>query len=199
MATGNLTMTIRVDASQFADELSKLVQARAADQTRRLVAGLLLAGYLLACALAARVVLAPVAELPEVHRVEREQAPTFDPVGAWTEMDADVLALVAKAEDPRAGRAVMWTVLNRGGSVLRAVTRPHQYAFNPARRWTNPPDRAQLRALRRLARAVLDGRAPDPTAGATHFHLAGTWTPPWAPRQAAWSDHGSHHFYKERT
>jgi len=156
----------------------------------------LLAGYALAWWFTFHLVAQP--DLPDPCRAE--QAATFDPVAAWTEMDADVLAAVAKVEDPEAGAAVMWTVVNRDGGhdLAAAAARPHQYAPWLGRRWRHRLDRAQLADLRYLALRVLAGEVPDPTRGATHFHRRGTWTPPWAPHRRAWRDFGSHHFYKEK-
>ena len=126
--------------------------------------------------------------------------------------DAQVLAVVAKAEDADAAVAVMWTVLNRarlaGTTPLavatsgaygtwRAGARHESWTWNSERRWPHPLDQAQLRRLEALALQVLAGAVPDPTGGATHFHRAGTWVPPWAPEPSAWVLQGQHHFYTE--
>lgn len=141
-----------------------------------------------------------------------------DPVGAWLEMDVDVLADVALGEDPWALAAVMWTVVNRAGcptlpgapcaELLEAVVRRGQ-AYGSVRRgrfrrsWSSRPGAFWARfrprrwaEARERALSVLLGRVPDPTGGADHFHRRGTWRPPWAPDAACWRDVGRHHFYR---
>jgi len=121
-------------------------------------------------------------------------------------LEAPLLARVAKSEDPSAGAAVMWTVLNRAReyrtSIFEEVTRPGQYQgiwTVQAKAWLdNPLDAAQLQALERTARQVLRGALPDPTGGATHFHRVGTADPPWAPEEAKRILVGKHWFYKEK-
>ena len=115
--------------------------------------------------------------------------------------DAALLAMVAKTEDPQAGEAVMWTVINRARATGRTpreeATRPRAYHGLETSRadWT-AGDRAQLARLERRAAAVLAGRVPDPTGGATHFHRVGSWTPAWAPGEESWTRLGSHAFYR---
>jgi hypothetical protein len=137
-------------------------------------------------------------EIPELRQATKPS--TWNAVDGLREMDADVLAAVAKVEDPEAGAAVMWTVLNRAHSsrtsVLEEASRPGAYGPWLGRRWRHPLDRAQLATLRALALRVLAGLVPDPTDGSTHFHRACTPSPPWASRR--WRDFGSHHFYKEK-
>lgn len=120
-----------------------------------------------------------------------------------------LLAEVALAEDPEAGAAVMWTVVNRAKasrrSYLAVVTRPGAYGTRkggqwrpswwPGRTWTARADQRALRDLHKTALEVLEGRLADPTGGACHFHRVGTWVPPWAPPEASWTIHGQHAFY----
>jgi hypothetical protein len=151
--------------------------------------------------------------LPSMRDPRREQKLVpFDPLEAWREMDVDVLADVALGEDPDAVAAVAWTVLNRSresGRILALeVRRGRAYGtvaggrFLPA--WSQVPGRRWIRyypgewwRARRIARAVLEGRLPDPTGGATHFHREETWVPPWAPEPTEWVLIGQHAFYEE--
>jgi hypothetical protein len=130
----------------------------------------------------------------------------------WRVPDSQLLAEVAMAEDPSAGAAVMWTVVNRARaartSLMTEVLRPGAYGTRkggkwrpswwPGRAWQAPADLRALVRLRRTARDVLVGRLADPTGGARHFHRVGTWTPPWAPEPAVWRVYGSHAFYRTK-
>ncbi len=119
---------------------------------------------------------------------------------------AEVLAVVAKAEDPEAAEAVMWVVLNRAratGRTVLAVASAHRqfhgWRWVPAaKRWTSHADRRQLARLRLVARAVLRGEIPDPTGGARFFHRVGSATPEWAPEPHEWRQFGRHFFYGGR-
>lgn len=134
--------------------------------------------------------------------------PSYNAVDALLEMDAALLRDLAMGEDPRAPVAVVWVALNRarcGGTdfldcdrpIVEAVTsgrafgtwKRGQWRPSWAREW-NAPD------VEGAVYAVMLGYVPDPTGGATHFHRAGTWTPPWAPKRDQWEMHGSHWFYK---
>ncbi len=148
------------------------------------------------------------APLPPVHPTAPIVVPSLGGLDAWgaqREMDADVLAELAMAEDPHAGAAVMWTVLNRAGRsgavILEVVTEPGQYGtrrvwpgeaqprWRPAwtpratRRWSNALDARMLWRLRLLAHGILLGRIPDPTGGATHFNAVGSPLPGWVPEE----------------
>lgn len=128
----------------------------------------------------------------------------IDPGRALLLADAELLAAVAKSEDPHAATAVMWTVLNRvegrASDVLGAATSGAYHGMtrhgDPRRRWTNVLDRQQFARLRVVALDVLEGRRPDPTAGATHFHRIGSPTPAWAPDPRLWRTFGEHAFYR---
>lgn len=150
--------------------------------------------------------------LPPI-RDPRPPAPELeliDPLELWREMDADLLADVALGEDPDAVAAVAWTVLNRaelsGRPLLEVIRRQQAYGsviggqFHPS--WSRVPGRrwarfypGEWRRARAVALLVIQGRIPDPTGGATHFHRAGTWTPPWAPEPVEWVAIGAHAFY----
>lgn len=145
-------------------------------------------------------------------------------LAALLEMDADILAGIAKGEDADAAVAIQWVVLNRAGcQFLRDAPGPSyscvrpllavaidNRAFGtmkrgrfipswwPGREWWHPADRLQLAEIEGTANAVLLGYVPDPTGGATHFHRLGTWTPPWAPTRRKWRIFGVHAFYQER-
>lgn len=127
-----------------------------------------------------------------------------DPLTSWIEMDAKILASVAKGEDPFAPIAVMWTILNRSSAwdkpIFVIVDRGsyHGWELHPKKRWTNAADEAQFKELQIIAEEVLIGRFPDPTGGATHFHREGTAAPIWAPPPGKWRKFGRHFFYKER-
>jgi len=128
------------------------------------------------------------------------------------EMDASLLATVARAEDPRAPTAVMWVVLNRAakyhdGDIYAAVMTGE--SFGTLRVWEEgqpaewrrirlkwPHNHRQIQ-LEGLAYRVLLGFVDDPTGGATHFHRMGTWEPPWAPPLAQRQIFGSHYFYQD--
>lgn len=131
-------------------------------------------------------------------------------LAAELEADAYLLAQVATGEDPKAAAAVTWVVLNRAGCqvaplrcrvpVLQEVKKHRAFGTMKGGRWHpawTPGRSAHVRVLAEVV-AVLDGRIPDPTRGATHFHRVGTWTPPWAPPSRFWTRHGSHSFYKSR-
>lgn len=122
------------------------------------------------------------------------------------EMDINLLADVAMAEDPSAGVAVMWTIINRsresGRSYLDVVSDGEYHGYQTVdswRRWRHPLDRAEVIRLRETARLILLGLVPDPTRGATHFHALGTWLPPWAPGPRARVDVGASTFYRARS
>lgn len=152
--------------------------------------------------------LPPVANPPAAAHVH--QIATPDPLDAWLEMDAEVLARIAAGEDPWAPEAVVWVVLNRAGCaigpdgyacerpLLDVVLERRQFGtmrgdrFISAWRPRRPvPGHAHEAAFRALL-----GHTPDPTGGATHFHRAGTWTPPWAPDPRQWRRFGRHFFYQ---
>jgi hypothetical protein len=135
-----------------------------------------------------------------------------DVLDATFEMDAALLATVARAEDPRAPTAVMWVVLNRAakyhdGDIYAAVMTGE--SFGTLRVWEEgqpaewrrirlnwPRNHRQIQ-LEDLAYKVLLGFVHDPTGGATHFHRMGTWEPPWAPPLAQRQIFGSHYFYQD--
>jgi spore germination cell wall hydrolase CwlJ-like protein len=139
---------------------------------------------------------------PPRLRDPRPQAPAIalpSALNAQREADAGLLAELAVGEDPSAALAVVWVAINRAGRgpVLAAVAAPRQ--FHGWRARTRAWRRAHGRGLAQAAvwaRAALDGRAPDPTGGATHFHRAGTWVPPWAPAPRTWRRIGKHWFYR---
>lgn len=143
-----------------------------------------------------------------------------DPVAALVEMDADILAGVATAEDPHAAAAVAWVVLNRAGCrFLESAPAPGYSCVRPllevatardgfgtVRVWAGDsapswrpswrPGRGATARAEAVALEILAGALPDPTGGATHFHRVGTWVPPWAPGPRARQRFGSHEFYK---
>lgn len=121
--------------------------------------------------------------------------------------DAQIIAELVIAEDPHAVVAIAHVVLNRargrGQTVFQVVTAPGQFgsaggppAWPKSARWRRE-HAALIDAVLPLVIATLAGRTSDPTAGATHFHLAGSWTPPWAPAPDGWRLIGSHFFYQE--
>jgi hypothetical protein len=171
------------------------------------------AAALLIASISTSAVFAPV-DLPDVRRtptVERtHQIATIHPDDARLEMDARLLASVARAEDPEAPTAVMWVVKNRAihwyrGDLTRAVTDGEafgtRYTRGPnAGKWVpislNWPRTPRMMELEALAYKVLLGQRRDPTGGATHFHRVGTWEPPWAPPLNMRKVFGAHYFYK---
>lgn len=135
---------------------------------------------------------------------------------ALVEMDAALLAAVAKQEDAQAAEAVAWVVLNRAGctftpegyvcsrSFVEVIQEGRAFGtwLGPrwvpswGRTWSHPLDRAQLAEVEGEVEAVLRGFVPDPTQGSNHFHRKGTQTPRWAPAQEKWRLLGSHYFYQ---
>jgi hypothetical protein len=126
-------------------------------------------------------------------------------------MDADLLANMARGEDPNAIDAVTWVALNRAGCefledskydcdrpILEVVTEGRAFGtmkngrFIPSwtRDWNDPEVEGRVYV-------ILYGLMPDPTGGSTHFHRIGTWTPTWAPPAREWQRFGSHAFYRE--
>ena len=113
----------------------------------------------------------------------------------------------ARGEDPTGQQAVAAVIRNRagGGDPAGVIFAPNQ--FEP---WNNPQTRAQLEALDPRSpeyqailanvRPVLNGQAPDPTNGATHFYspsaqaALGRPAPSWA--QGEGQDIGRHRFYR---
>lgn len=141
---------------------------------------------------------------PREHGLAHEHLSALD---AQAEADTRVLAQVAFGEDPQAVVAVTWVVLNRGGCevaplrcrvpIIEVVTRRRAFGtmlrgrFRPSWR---PDGHAPVWVLAKV-QDVLEGLAPDPTHGATHFHRLRTWTPTWAPEPETWRIRGSHAFY----
>jgi spore germination cell wall hydrolase CwlJ-like protein len=126
-------------------------------------------------------------------------------LAAEREMDADMLAAVAVAEDHRAPSAVMWTVRNRarrsGRTLLEVVAAPRQFhgwvrGRDPRHRWRNRWERRRMAQMRELAYRVMGGQVRDPTRDATHFHAAKSRAPRWAPRKHRWVVLGGTAFYK---
>lgn len=161
------------------------------------------------------------AGLPEPKTPVRPPAaltPAYDALAAQAEMDAALLAAVAKQEDAGAAEAVAWVVLNRAGCEIRpegftcarpflavitegrafGTWRAGRWTPSWGREWSHPLDVAELAEVEGEVTAVLLGYVPDPTGGATHFHRLGTWTPGWAPAPSAWRILGAHAFYREK-
>jgi len=155
--------------------------------------------------------------LPRVPTPPASHDVRYDAEFGRMEMDVNLLAEIAMAEDPIAGSAVMWVIVNRsqesGCPLLAEVIRERAFgthrtwsdgrhewrpAWWPGKQWSHPLDRAMLRRLRRLAWGVLLGEVPDPTGGSTHFHATGTWRPSWAPDPDTWVEVGRSQFYRER-
>lgn len=150
----------------------------------------------------------PTPSTPTTLELPAYQIPTADE--AWFTMDADLLANMARGEDPKAVEAVTWVALNRAGCeaapdflrcerpIAEVVTEGRAFGtmkngvFIPS--WTRDWDDPEVEGR---VQAILYGYVPDPTGGSTHFHRRGTWTPPWAPKPQAWQQFGSHWFYKE--
>jgi len=148
-------------------------------------------------------------ELPEWKQkpasYELKAIPVLHPVDARFEMDARLLASVARAEDPKAPTAVMWVVINRArawhkGDIGAAVTTGEAFGTRRNGIWEpinlNWPRNLRMTQLEGLAYHILLGKVKDPTRGATHFHRVGTWEPPWAPPMRERKMFGSHYFYK---
>ena len=119
------------------------------------------------------------------------------------------IAFEASGEPEEGKAAVAHVILNRkrsgrwGDNIKDVVTRPWQ--FEP---WTTrrsemeklSPDDPRYQDAERIAEAVLTGRIPDPTAGATHFlnptivrHRRGGSLPSWARGEG--QSIGRHTFY----
>jgi spore germination cell wall hydrolase CwlJ-like protein len=172
---------------------------------RLAAATLLLASFTTSALFAPPTNLPVVREQLTVHRTM--EITTVHPDDATLEMNATLLAAVARAEDPNAPAAVMWVVRNRArawhrNDLFRAVFDGESFgtrkklggAWEPIR--TNWPRNARMIQLESLAIQVLLGKRKDPTGGATNFHRVGTWEPPWAPPLNMRKVFGSHYFYK---
>ncbi len=132
--------------------------------------------------------------------------------------DLRILALTiwgeARNQDALGKLAVAWTIRNRaldkkkwnGDSIADCCLKPFQYSCWNA----SDPNRALLEKvtvdddafLSCLAAAcwVINGQAPDPTSGATHYHTKSMNPfPPWAssPTMHETVRIGEHIFYKE--
>lgn len=166
-----------------------------------------LAAVVLLSSVVAGVVTAP----PELPPFESPLKPKIQvvsmahPDDAMFEMDARLLASVARAEDPNAPTAVMWVVINRAnkyhnGNLWHAVTSGEAFGTRKNGRWEpiklTWPRNARMDQLESRATMILLGKVKDPTGGATHFHRVGTWEPPWAPPLPRRSTFGSHYFYR---
>jgi Cell Wall Hydrolase len=139
---------------------------------------------------------------PALPRMPQMPQPRVRVRTATRVSDAVLLATIAKSEDPTAADAVIWTVLNRArkarASIATVATPGAYHGLAVKRDWSRRADQKQFAECLRVARAVLAGRLPDPTAGATHFHRIGTPDPPWAPEPAVRRVFGAHEFYRER-
>jgi len=169
----------------------------------------LAAGALLLASVVSSAVYAPPADMPEPRlqlTVEHSYAINVShPEDAQLEMDAGLLAAVARAEDPEAPTAVMWVVRNRArawhkGSIAKAVFDSESFGTRKNGVWvpirTYWPRNSRMIQLEGIAFQVLMGQRKDPTGGATNFHRVGTWEPPWAPPLPMRRVFGSHYFYK---
>ncbi|MDH4581393.1 cell wall hydrolase [Pseudomonas sp. BN415] len=141
-----------------------------------------------------------------------------------TEKDIDILARTLWAEARGEGFGGMiaagWTVRNRvemdlhndgkpdwwGEGYTAVCLKPWQYscwnkddANYPFLSGAKPIPSAQYVRAREAAIAVIEGREPDPTAGATHYYNPKVVkkTPPWVKGAKPTVTIGNHRFFKE--
>lgn len=111
---------------------------------------------------------------------------------------AEMVYLEARGESLKGQEAVAHSIMNRVKSpgypktVCGVVSEKGQFA--PRRKIT---DAGSLRRADQVAAAVLSGKAPDVTNGATHFHAAYV-KPSWSKRMQRTARIGSHSFYRKR-
>ncbi|MBI5162457.1 MAG: cell wall hydrolase [Magnetospirillum sp.] len=132
--------------------------------------------------------------------------------------ETDILARTLWGEargEPVAGReAVAWVIRNRvrlaaerrvlwwGTTIAEVCRRPWQFSC-----WNETdPNRAKIEALSdndrafrvclAVARRVLAGEVPDPTFGATHYHVKGL-APPWSKGKTPSAAIGNHLFFND--
>ena len=141
----------------------------------------------------------------------------------YTDRDLDVLARTlwgeARGETAAGQVAVGWTIRNRVEMDLGRDGRPDwwgegyagvcmaQWQFScwnpndpnyPCLSGARPIPAAQYRLARECALVVLDGRAPDPTAGATHYYATSMpKAPTWTAKATRTVQLGRHAFFKE--
>lgn len=148
----------------------------------------------------------------------------------YDERDVVTLAKTLKGEargEPDDGKAaVAWVIVNRAarirfagggagcvGAIARVCLAPWQFScWNPSdpnRGYLEKAPASAYAAERAIVEMVLDGRIPDPTNGADHYHTidapswADQWPPDWAgdnppndqPPMAESARFGGHVFY----
>jgi spore germination cell wall hydrolase CwlJ-like protein len=141
-------------------------------------------------------------EMPEVKTLREKEG--FSPLDDVRRVDRDTLAKTAKAEDPSAAAAVMWTLINRSRKNKTTIPeaealRPGQYhswrGGDPSKRWTNYLDQKQYQEMQDIADKVLSGEIKSPIGDRKFFHRLDSPTPAWAPDESKWLKVGKHAFY----
>lgn len=115
----------------------------------------------------------------------------------------------ARNQSPEGWRAVSWTIKNRldrpgwwGKTLPDICLKPKQFScWNPGdpnyqKLLDLPDDDLLLSRIRLVVQEVFEGRAPDPTGGATHYHTIGV-NPSWDDAMTETTVIGDHVFFKE--
>ena len=138
---------------------------------------------------------------------------------AANERDRDILARTlwgeARGESQAGQIAVAWTIRNRvndgktnswwGEGYAGVCQKPYQFScWNkndpnfPYLSNAKPIPPRELAQARSVADLVIDGKAQDPTGGATHYYAIAMKTPPaWAARAKQTLKLGGHVFFRD--